>query len=106
MFGLESQQTSQQKKDRALLELMLRHEQLNRDTDLLLEELEVSSEQLSSYLENRDNFSDKNWAILQREKQKVEERLEKDLADLKERASPKKRLQNAYSPAQHWIFVR
>lgn len=108
MFGLETQETSEKKRDRALLELMLHHEKLNRDIESLFKELNVCPEQLTTYIENPKNFPGKNWDKLQEEKQKLHDSLEKKLAELKQKQqpSPQKLPKNSASPANHWIFVR
>lgn len=108
MFGLETQETSEKKRDRALMELMLQHEKLHRDIESLFEELKVSPEQLTAYIENPKNFPGKTWDRLQEEKQKLKDSFERKIADLRKKSppSPKKDPRDPVSPANHWIFVR
>jgi len=105
MFEIKKNKSTLDKKHLELMELMLRHENLNRQTEEFLNELKVSPEQLTTYLENKEHFTEKTWNELQKERTKIEEKTQTELNSIRNPLQIKK----AYSEkniARHWIPVR
>jgi hypothetical protein len=93
---------SQQKK---ICEQEIKSEKLDKDIDALFKEAQVSPEKLSAYLSDKKNFSEEQWSALSQEKKKLDQKLERDLANIRDPNKAKK----AYSSlriAQHWLHVR
>lgn len=87
-------------------ELAIMNESLDRDTNTLLEELNVSPQQLTSFIEDQSNFTEDNWEELQRERDKLEKKLQTELENI---SNPTKTKQ-VYSERQHidhrWIYAK
>jgi len=86
-------------------ELTIRNENLDRETKALLEELKVSPEQLTTFIEDKENFTEENWKELQIEREKLEQKLQTEIKSIRNPLEVKK----AYSERkvdQHWLFVK
>ncbi|HEV8052507.1 MAG TPA: hypothetical protein VGP47_08430 [Parachlamydiaceae bacterium] len=94
-----------QKNELALQELAIRAEALDRDVDGLLSQLNVSPEQLTTFIENKDNFSEENWNSLQELRKALDEKLLRELLNV---SNPKKTRDSfkKMNPQPHWLFVR
>lgn len=88
-----------------LMELMLRHENLKRQTEELLQELQITPEQLTTYIENKENFTEKNWNELQSERTKIEEKIQTEISSINNPLKAKKTYSEKNIP-NHWISVR
>jgi hypothetical protein len=80
-------------------------DKLNKDILHFLADRGINPIEVSEYLGNRGNFSDKEWEELQEVKTILEERLSRDLKNIRD---PRK-VKEAYNDRQvrpHWIFVR
>lgn len=105
MFQSKDEKQVMEEKHLELMELMLKHETLNRDTEALFHELQVTPEQLTAFIENKSNFSDDNWNRLQEEKNKLEQRIQTEIANIRNQVKVKKAYEERQI-ANHWIFVR
>jgi hypothetical protein len=94
-----------QKNALAIDELVIRIETLNRQANDLLEELKVSPEQLSAFIEKKDYFTEENWKTIEQQRKALDERLLRELANIRNPAKTKKTLAERHVPA-HWLFVR
>lgn len=92
-------------KNKKIQELAIRNESLDRETNKFLEELKVTAEQLSAFIENKDNFSEKNWQELQKEKEKLDRKLEAEISSI---TNPKevKKTYKSRNVDHRWLFVR
>jgi hypothetical protein len=94
-----------QKNELTQQELSIRIEALNRDVDGLLTQLNVSPEQLTTFIENKDNFSEENWNTMQEQRKALDEKLLRELVNV---SNPKK-TRDAFknlNAQPHWLFVR
>lgn len=89
----------------AIEELSIRIEMLNRQTQELLNELNVSHEQLSAFIENKENFTDENWQALITQRQSLDAKLQLDLSNVRNPLATKKTYQDRHVQP-HWLFVR
>jgi len=94
-----------QKNDIAIEELSIRIETLNREVESLLNELNVSHEQLSAYVERKENFSEDNWQTLQKKRKELDEKLLRELLNVRDPRKAQKAL-NELRIQPHWLFVR
>jgi hypothetical protein len=103
-FELESDKKSAQHADK-IEKLCKQIEQLDQKIEELLSELNVSEEQLTLFLKEKENFNEEQWEQLTRHTQELKEKLERDLAQIRNPA----KLKQAYCSLKiqpHWLFVR
>jgi hypothetical protein len=93
------------KNEMAIQELAISLESLNLQVDDLLNELEVSAEQLSAFVENKENFSEENWKHLLKQKKDWNEKLQLSLDNIRNPLKAKKKYAER-KVEQHWLFVR
>ncbi|WP_068468696.1 hypothetical protein [Candidatus Protochlamydia phocaeensis] len=87
-------------------EISINMEKLEREYQLLLEELALTPDQLKNYVEDSNNFSPPIWEQLQNDKQKLDEKLDLDLKSVRDPLKIQKTLSESSHVRQHWIFVR
>lgn len=94
-----------QKNQQLIQEITIQIEALNRNINLLHDELQVSPEQLTTFIENKENFSEENWQNLIEQRKSLNEKLLKDLLNI---SNPKKRKDSLKSLniQPHWLHVR
>lgn len=86
-------------------ELSIRNENLDREAIAFLEELKVTPEQLTIFIEDEENFTGENWKELQKERDKLEQKLQTEIRSMRNPLEVKK----AYSERKidnHWLFVK
>ena len=93
------------KQDHAMQELLIRMDVLDREVKGLMNELNVTPEQLTKYIENSDNFTPENWEELQQQRKSLDEKLKRDLENVRDPSKTKKR-QADRNVAPHWLFVK
>lgn len=86
-------------------ELVIKTENLNQQVEELLTELNVSPEQLSAFIGNKDNFSEDNWQTIVKQRQELEDKLKRELANIPNPLKNKKTYSERIVP-RHWLFVR
>lgn len=93
------------KNELAAQELEIRIEALNRDVNELLNQLNVSPEQLTTFIENKENFSEDNWKLLLEQRKALDEKLLKELLNV---SNPKKTRETfkQMNVQPHWLFIK
>lgn len=94
-----------EKHEIAFQELLIKTESLNQQINEFLDELNISEEQLSTFIGNKDNFSEENWQEINRLRQELDEKLKRELGNVRNPLKNKK----TYSERivqQHWLYVR
>lgn len=86
-------------------ELAIQNEALDRETQTFLEELNVTPEQLTIFIKDKDNFTEENWKELQKEKEKLEQRLETEMHSMRNPLDVKKNYSERIVN-NHWLFVK
>lgn len=89
----------------AFQELSLRIENLDRLAKEMLEELDVSTEQISQFLNNKDNFTDENWNEILKQRKELDAKLKKELDNIRNPIAAKKAFKDL-KVERHWLFVR
>lgn len=92
--------------ERRLLELSLHLQRLNQEHQKLLEELDLTPEQLKDFVENPENFPPPIWEQLQKEKKEWDEKLDLELKNVRNANKTKSVLSERGTIQQHWLFVR
>ena len=92
--------------EKQLKELVQKFESLNKEIDSFFEEIGTTVENVSTFMGNADNFDDETWDQMEQQRSLLNERLNRELANIR---NPK-RLEEKYSErhaiAPHWLFVR
>lgn len=94
-----------EKNNQSINELAIRIETLNRHADELFNELSVTGEQISTFIENKDHFTEENWNTLIEQRKALEEKLLRELANIRNPQKIKKTL-SELRVQPHWLFVR
>ena len=105
MFESQDIDEKIEKTQKKIKELEIRNGKLDNDSIDLLSALKVTSEQLSQYMDKKENFTDKNWEQLQERKEEIEQRLATDLTSVRDPKKSQKALQER-NVGSHWLFVR
>lgn len=95
-----------QRSERKLLELSLHIQRLNSEYQQLLEELDLTPEQLKIFAENPENFPPPIWEQLQDEKKQWEACLNLELENVRDANKTKKVIAERGKIQRHWLFVR
>lgn len=101
----ESEDNKTKQNEKRLHELTMEFERLNKETSQFLKSLKVTPKQLTTFIEDKDKFSEKNWEMLQKERKKLEEKLDLELNNIKDPKQVEKKF-NERCVAPHWIFCR
>lgn len=94
-----------QKNERKINELSIKMDAVDREVHALLNELNVTPDQLTQFVHTEKNFAEEDWAKLQEEQQKMHTKLQVELQSIR---NPKE-MQKRYAERvvqNHWLFVR
>lgn len=94
-----------EKNAQTIRELAIQIENINRQTEELLKELNVSPDQLTTFINNKDAFSEENWNALTAQRKALDEKLLLELANVRNPLKAKKTFQDR-QVQPHWLFVR
>lgn len=89
-----------------LKEMSIQMDTLDREYETLLEEVGISSDELDDYLSKPENFSEPIWESMQREKKKLDEKLDLSLKNIKDPNKIAKTLSEQKTIQPYWIYVR
>lgn len=92
-------------KSHNLQKLLIQIEDLKKQTNQLFEELNLSPEQFSAYITNKDNFSPSEWEMLQQEQKKLDEKLDLSLNNVKDTKKTGQAFKDLHI-SRNWLFVR
>lgn len=94
-----------QKNQRKIEDLTLLHEQQTRLFDQFCQEIDLSPEELSASMKNQEAFTKEHWEILMSQRQALDEKLNRELANIRNPLKIKKNRQSLNIPPQ-WLHVR
>ncbi len=86
-------------------ELEIQNEAINEEVQTLLQELNVTPEQLTAFIENEDHFTQDNWKELQKQKEKLDEKLQTTLQNIRNPKKTKAQYQSL-NVQHHWLPVK
>lgn len=93
------------KNEKAMQELLIQLAAIDRKNHELYNDLNITPEKLSAFLANPSNFKPEAWAMMQSERGKLDEKLKRDLNNIRDPAKAKKTYAER-NVGQHWLFVR
>lgn len=94
------------KKNEALLrELLYRAKELEKEEEKLFSELNVTPEQISTFIEKPENFTPDNWEEIQEQKKQLNQKLDRDLKNIKNPLKTKKAYKESLID-NRWLFVK
>lgn len=105
MFSIFQLDEKIQTNEKSIKELILSFEQHESEIHDFLEEIGISFQQAEAYISDKQNFSEEEWEELQNHKNAMDEKLKRDLENIRNPLKSKK----AYSERKvdkHWLFVR
>ncbi|MBA3957358.1 MAG: hypothetical protein H0X51_03040 [Parachlamydiaceae bacterium] len=77
-----------------------------REEDQFLKDLNISLEQLSTFIENSSNFTEENWQQLNQHKQLLNDKLKARLETIRNPKDVKRNYASLQGIDRHWIHVR
>lgn len=105
MFSIFQTDDKIQSNEKKFQELLVEFEQQEAEVDILLKEVGITSKQAETYLSNKQNFSHAEWEELERRKKGLDEKLKRDLENIRDPLKLKKK----YAERQidpRWLHVR
>lgn len=97
---------SHSKKNEALLkELLLRSKELENEETKLFQELKVTPEQISTFIEKPENFTAENWEKIKTHKAQLSEKLDLQLKNIRNPLKTKKTYEKSIID-NRWLFVK
>lgn len=105
MFGENSPEKTIDKQNKKAKELAIRIETLDQQENELLKELKVTPQQLSAFITDSNNFSEKNWQELKQVREKLDRKLSTELENITDPLKTQKAFKER-KVDNHWIFVR
>ncbi|NGX43057.1 MAG: hypothetical protein K940chlam7_01348 [Chlamydiae bacterium] len=105
MFEQSDVEKTIENNEKKIKELAIKVETLDREAAELLEELNVTPEQLTAFIENKKNFTDQNWEELQDHRKTLDQKLKTELENIR---NPRK-TEKTYSEMKidkQWIPVK
>lgn len=94
-----------QQKDQKILELSLQNETLSNQISDFINEIGITFEQLTKFLDDKNNFSESNWIEVIKQKKELEDKLKRELENIRNPLAVKKTYKER-KIGQNWIFVR
>lgn len=104
-FDNQSQDQKLEQNNLKIKKIQSELESLDHKEEELLNSLNISSKQLTTFVNDEKNFNEENWNELSKQKIMFEERLNKEIGNIR---NPGK-LKKAYSSLnvqRHWLKVR
>ncbi len=93
------------KNEKLLHQLLLRVEELKKDTTELFSDLNMSAEQFAAYVQNKENFSPAEWEIFQQQQKQLDEKLSLSLEGVRNPQKAKQSFQDL-NLSRNWLFVK
>lgn len=103
LFDSMEQRIQQQEEKIRKLSLLLENQ--DREVQEFLQHQNIHPEKISEFLEKQENFCEAGWSELNQEKQKLDEKLQRDLSNIRNPKKAKKALASLHVE-RHWLHVR
>lgn len=105
MLNQNSLENKIQQQESKIKELEIQLETLEHSVSELLTHLQVTPEQLTALVSNQEHFSEENWSDLQKHKLQIEEKLQREIANIRNPRKIKKSYDSLHVE-RHWLHVR
>lgn len=86
--------------------LSIQIENINREMDSFFKELQINFDNLSEFMSKKDNFTEENWEELSKQKKMIEERLQRELDNIRNPLKAKHAQSSQQHVQRHWLFVK
>lgn len=87
-------------------ELVIQLEKLENDEKEFLREFNITEEEISSYLDKKENFSEEEWQELAQQKKLLDDKLKNSLAAIRDPRKAKRSYSSLQNVQRHWLHVR
>jgi hypothetical protein len=105
-FKNETQQENQiQQSDTKIQAIEIELNHLEREVNELFDLMDVTPEQLSAFIENKENFTDEHWSELHNQRKLMDERLHRTQTNIRNPLKTKRSYNNLHV-GRHWLFVK
>lgn len=104
-FNQENIEQKIQKNETALKKLLSDIERLEQETAKTFEDLGLTPDQFTEYLENPEHFNETEWHDLQEHKKKLNQKLDLSISHMNDPTKASKS-RDDLRLSQNWIFVR
>lgn len=94
-----------QHNEKKFQELGIQIEKLDEDINKFMGELPLTIEQLNTFLADESNFTEEEWQELQNLRQKLDEKLQRELDNIRNPVKIKKNYDDR-NVQRHWLYVR
>lgn len=91
--------------EKKICELEAENERLCREIDQYFESTGIKREEFEAFLSNPDNFTKEGWEMLEKERKRFDQDLEKKIGDTRNPSEAKKKLSSLNLPS-YAIFVK
>lgn len=88
-----------------ITQLEIQLENMARQEEQLLMELKVTSDQLATFINKRDNFTEENWNELNKHQQELDTKLRRELDNIRNPLKTK-RAYDSLHVQSHWLYVK
>jgi hypothetical protein len=105
MFEVYNADNRIENTEKKIKELEIRNTKLNQDSEDLLTELNVSPDQLSTFIKDKSNFNDQNWEVLQTQRIELEQKLDTEIKSVRDPIKTQQSIKERRVDHQ-WLFVR
>lgn len=95
-----------QSTEKEMRELSLSVERLHQEYQQLLNELELTPEQIKASIENPENLLPEERELIQEERKKLDEKLNLELSQIKDIKKTEENFETLKEIQKHWLFVR
>lgn len=93
------------KQEHAINTLTLQLDNFDREVQEFLNNLDINLDKISTFVENKNNFSEDNWTELLKQRHALEEKLQREIQNIRNPNKIKK-AQDSLHVQRHWIHVR
>ncbi len=105
IIGKDQSEQKATKQNKALLDLLIYIDSLDRDVKNLMTELKVSAEQIDLFVNHEQNFTAENWQELQTQRKLLDEKLTREKENIPNPVvNQQRQLENQLK--SNWLFVK
>lgn len=101
----DSQEQKYESMNQKIKSLEIQLENLEKEENAFLKLLNVTHEKLTAFLKDKKNFSSENWNQVVSHKQKLDEKLLREIENVRN-PQKAKRAYNSLKVGSHWLHVK
>lgn len=105
-FKNETQQENQiQQSDSKIQAIEIQLHQMEREVNELFDLMEITPEQLTAFIDNKENFTEDHWSEIHEQRKQLDERLNRAQNNIRNPLKTKRSYNNLHV-GRHWLFVK